>query len=55
MNLTQKVMRLLAPVCEKQRMEFREELSRVEAHTEDLMRTLKFTPQQMREIQAKQK
>lgn len=41
-------MRFLAPSCEKQRMEFRKELAKVEAHSEDLMRTLKFSPQQMR-------
>lgn len=41
-------MRFLAPSCEKQRMEFRRELAAVDAHAEDLMRTLKFTPQQMR-------
>lgn len=35
------LMRLLASSCEKQRMEFRHELLRVEAHAEDLIRTAK--------------
>jgi hypothetical protein len=54
-KLTQRIMRIIAPVCEKQRMEFRAELARVEANTEDLLRTLKITPQQMQALREAQK
>lgn len=47
MNLTQKLMRIISPTCEKQRMEFRKELAKLDAHTEDLTRTLRLTPEQM--------
>lgn len=46
MTLAQKLMRFISPSCEKQRMEFRESLAQVEAHTEDLVRTMRFTPEQ---------
>lgn len=55
MKLTQRLMRVFAPSCEKQRQEFRAELARVEAHTEDLMRTLRISPEQMQSIQQSQK
>ena len=47
MKLMQKVMRILAPTCERQRMEFRQELAKVNAHTEDLLRTMRFAPEQV--------
>lgn len=37
------VMKILARSCEKQRQEFRHELLRLEAHTEELIRTVKKT------------
>lgn len=40
MKLREKIMRILAPECERQRMEFREARQRVEAHAEHLSRTL---------------
>ena len=46
MKLAQRVMKILAPSCERQRMEFREGLAKVQAHTEDLMRTMRFTPEE---------
>ena len=46
MKLTQKLMRFLAPQCEKQRQEFRHELAKVQAHTEDLMRTMRIKPEE---------
>ena len=55
MKWTQKVMRIIAPVCERQRMEFRGELARVEATTEDLLRTLKFSPKQMQALREQKK
>ena len=53
--MTQKLMRLLAPACEKNRMEFRQELAKVEAHTEDLLRTMRISPQQMQAMKAQKK
>lgn len=41
MKLYRWIMRMLASKCEKQRMEFRHELLRVEAHAEDLIRTVR--------------
>jgi hypothetical protein len=46
MSLVHKMMRFIAPACEKQRMEFRHELAKLDAHTEDLTRTLRLTPEQ---------
>lgn len=46
MNLTRRLMRFLSPACEKQRMEFRHELAKLEAHTEDFSRTMRLTPEQ---------
>lgn len=40
MSWVQKVMRVLAPACEKQRMEFRKERARLAATAEDLNRTV---------------
>lgn len=40
MKLHQKIMRLLAPLCERQREEFRIELARASACAEDLHRTV---------------
>jgi hypothetical protein len=39
-NVAQKVMKWLAPSCEKQRQEFRRSMAAVNAHAEDLTRTL---------------
>lgn len=39
----QKLMRLLSPACERHRQEYRESLSRAEAHAEDLTRTCQIT------------
>lgn len=50
MNLRQKLMRFLAPACEKQRMQFRREMDKVLAHSEDLTRTVRLTPQQVAQI-----
>jgi hypothetical protein len=47
MNLKHKLMRFLAPACEKQRMEFRYGLAKLEAHTEDFSRTVRLTPEQI--------
>ena len=47
MNLTQKLMRWIAPSCEKQRMEFRHGLAKLEAHTEDFSRTVRLTPEEV--------
>lgn len=47
MNISQRILRFISPACERQRMEFRHEIARVKAHTEDLMRTMKFTPEEM--------
>lgn len=47
MKLAQKLMQILAPTCEKQRMEFRHGLAKLEAHTEEFSRTMKITPEQM--------
>lgn len=44
MNLGQFLMRIFAPACEKQRMEFREGLARASAHAEHLTRTLESAP-----------
>ncbi len=41
MKFYQYVMRFLARRCEIQRMEFRHELARVNAHADDLIRTLR--------------
>lgn len=40
MKLHQRIMRLLAPLCERQREEFRIELARASACAEDLHRTV---------------
>jgi len=46
-KLYQKVMRFLAPSCERQRMEFREALAKLNAHAEDLQRTMRFKPEEV--------
>ena len=51
MKLIHRFMRFVAPACEKQRQEFRLELARVNAHTDDLMKTLRISPEKMKEIQ----
>lgn len=40
LTIAQRLMRLLAPVCERQRMDFRETLARTTAHAENLQRDL---------------
>ncbi len=40
MKLYQKIMRFIAPVCERQREEFRLEMARASANAEDLHRTV---------------
>jgi hypothetical protein len=35
------IMRLVAPHCERQRMELRHDIARTEAHAEDLRRTVR--------------
>ena len=40
MTLSQWVMRLVSPACEKQRQEFRHALAAAHAHAEDLTRTV---------------
>jgi hypothetical protein len=40
LKLYQRIMRFLAPACERQREEFRHEVSRATAHAEDLQRTV---------------
>ncbi len=42
MKLSQRLMKLFAPVCEKERLTFREELSRTQAMAEDMTRSLRF-------------
>lgn len=49
MSLRSAIMRLLAPSCEKHRMQFRHELARTQAHAEDLQRTVKTSPQSVAE------
>lgn len=50
-----KLLKLINRDREKQRMEMRQGLARVEAQAEDLLRTIRFTPQQMQQLQAKHK
>jgi hypothetical protein len=40
MSLTQRLLRFLDPETEKLRMQFREAIATVDAHTEDLTRTV---------------
>lgn len=42
MNIGQTLMRLLSPICERQRMEFRHSMAQATAHAEDLTRTLRL-------------
>jgi hypothetical protein len=50
-KLTQKIMRFLAPACEKNRQEFRHELARMNAHADDLLKTIKLSPEQAKALQ----
>jgi len=44
--MVHRLMKFLAPTCEQQRQEFRLELARVNAHTEDLLRTVRIKPEE---------
>ena len=46
MKFSQKVLRWLCPLAEKERMEFRKDIKRVTAHAEDLARTVTGIHQQ---------